>query len=105
MGEITPQAANERLGGCNPPLLLDIREEWELMLASLSAAVHIPMGQIHDRLGELDREREIVVMCHHGRRSRQVVAFLKQNGFSNVFNLTGGIVAWARDVDPDIPDY
>jgi rhodanese-related sulfurtransferase len=84
--------------------LLDVREEWELGVASVPDVVHIPMGEIADRLGELDRSREVVVLCRSGRRSLQVANFLQQNGFQAV-NLAGGILAWSRELDATIPTY
>lgn len=87
------------------PRVLDVREPWELALARVEMTVDIPMGQIPDRLGELDPSETMVVMCHHGNRSRQVAIFLKQRGFSRVINLAGGIDAWSTEVDPAIPRY
>lgn len=103
--ELTPAALQPRLDDDDAPLLLDVREPWELTLAALPQALNIPMAQLPDRLGELDRSREIVVMCHHGSRSLQVAVFLKHNGFESVFNLAGGIDAWSADVDPGVPLY
>ncbi len=105
MEEISPTDLLELLDGASQPLLLDIREPWELALASLPMTLNIPMGQLPERLHELDRERPIVVMCHHGNRSRQVVLFLEQSGFPRVINLCGGISAWSDVVDPTIPQY
>jgi rhodanese-related sulfurtransferase len=86
--------------------LLDVREDWETQLAPVPAAlVHIPMGQIPDRLGELDPQKPTVVICRSGGRSLEVARFLASHGFASVFNLTGGILAWSRDVDPTIPQY
>jgi rhodanese-related sulfurtransferase len=87
------------------PVLLDVREGWELETASIEGALHIPMGQIAQRAGGLDRGAEMVVLCHHGARSAQVVQFLGRLGFENVYNLTGGIDAWSLEVDPDVPRY
>ncbi len=84
--------------------MLDVREEWELGVASVPDVVHIPMGEVADRLGELDRGREVVVLCRSGRRSLQVANFLQQNGFQAV-NLAGGILAWSRELDATIPTY
>ena len=70
-----------------------------------TAIVHIPMGQIADRLGELDPKQETVVICRSGGRSLQVANFLERNGFATVANLTGGILAWSADLDPSIPRY
>jgi len=105
MEEISPTDLLALLGGPSQPLVLDIREPWELALASLPMTLNIPMGQLPERLNELDRERPIVVMCHHGNRSRQVVIFLEQSGFPRVINLSGGISAWSDVVDPAIPQY
>lgn len=86
-------------------VLLDVREPWELEIASVPGIVHIPMGQVPDRLGELDRSREIVVLCRSGGRSLQVARFLEAQGFGSVANLTGGILAWGRDLDPSLRAY
>ena len=87
------------------PVLLDIREPWELALASLPNAQHIPMGQVVTRVNEIDETRPIIVFCHHGVRSLQVVAFLWQLGMTDVHNLTGGIEAWSKTVDASINLY
>jgi len=88
-----------------PPAILDVREGWELALCSLAGALHIPLGELAARFGELDRDRPLVVMCHHGVRSRAAQAFLLAQGFSRVVNLAGGIDAWARRVDPSMATY
>lgn len=87
------------------PVLLDVREPWELATARLPGSLDIPMGEIPARLDELARDRHLIVMCHHGMRSLQVTMFLKHQGFQSVSNLAGGIDAWAREVDPSIPTY
>jgi rhodanese-related sulfurtransferase len=84
--------------------LLDVREEWELAVASVPGIVHIPMGQVAERLNELDRSRPVVVLCRSGRRSLEVAKLLQQNGFDAI-NLAGGILAWSRDLDATIPTY
>ncbi len=86
------------------PLLLDVREPWEVQTASLPAVTHIPMQQIPARVAELDGEREIVAICHHGARSMQVALFLERQGLK-VHNLAGGIDAWSREVDAGVPRY
>jgi rhodanese-related sulfurtransferase len=86
--------------------LLDVREDWETLLAPVPADVlHIPMGQIAERLAELDPTVETVVICRSGGRSLEVARLLAAQGFSSVANLEGGILAWSRDVDPKIPQY
>ncbi|MEO8467483.1 MAG: rhodanese-like domain-containing protein [Gammaproteobacteria bacterium] len=86
-------------------VLLDVREPVEVELASVQAALHIPMRDVPTRLMELDREAPIVVMCHTGRRSYMVAQYLVGNGFSQVFNLRGGIDAWSTEIDPQVPRY
>ena len=92
-----------------PALLLDVREPWEVATASLQVSgvvtLNIPMQQIPARLAELDPAQPIVCFCHHGMRSAQVVAFLMQHGFADVYNLSGGIAAWSSHVDPRVPQY
>ena len=89
--------------------LLDVREPWEVELAALRladiATRHIPLSQVPERLAELDPSQPIVCICHHGVRSRQVVAFLERQGFESVYNLAGGIDAWSALVDPTVPRY
>jgi rhodanese-related sulfurtransferase len=106
--EITPAEFLARHQRGEALTLLDVREEWELAVASVPAGttgfVHIPMGDVSERIGELDRSKEVVVLCRSGRRSLEVARFLQQNGFSAV-NLAGGILAWSRDVDATIPTY
>jgi len=87
------------------PLLLDVREQWEFATCSIAGATLIPMNTIPARIEELDEDAEIVCICHHGARSMAVAAFLERHGFAKVSNLTGGIHAWALQVDPAMPKY
>jgi rhodanese-related sulfurtransferase len=104
--EITVQQFLERRAQGTPMTLLDVREEWEVRLSPApSEYLHIPMGQIPERSGEMDPAAQIVVMCRSGGRSMEVTRYLLRSGFANVSNLQGGIVAWSRDVDPTIPVY
>jgi|SRR5450631_2462527 len=104
--DMTPQEFLERRAGGADMTLLDVREDWETTLAPVPTdLVHIPMGQIAQRLGELNPERETVVICRSGGRSLQVARFLAAQGFGRVSNLVGGILAWSRDIDPKIPQY
>jgi rhodanese-related sulfurtransferase len=86
-------------------VLLDVREPAELEMASVASALHIPMREIPARLTELDRDTPLVVMCHSGGRSRRVAEYLLANGFSRVFNLSGGIDAWSTQLDSHVPRY
>ncbi len=96
-------------GGATPPVVLDVREPWELQTASVSAdgfsLLTIPMNQLPARLGELDPARPVACLCHHGARSQRVALFLAQNGFRQVANVSGGIEAWSRELDPTVPRY
>lgn len=91
------------LASSQPPVLPDVREDRELAIASLPAALHIPLDQVSGRMDELDNRRPVVVMCRSGARSMQVAAYLVQNGCPRVFNLQGGILAWSEQVDQSIP--
>ncbi|WP_291917737.1 rhodanese-like domain-containing protein [Limnohabitans sp.] len=90
------------------PVLLDVREGWEVQTASAKPEaldlLHMPMQTIPARLHELDKTRPIACLCHHGGRSMQVASFLMQHGFE-VVNVAGGIHAWSAQVDPSIPVY
>ncbi len=88
-----------------PPLLLDVREPWEFKYCQIEGSRSIPMREIPQAAQELDPEQEIVVICHHGVRSMQVAYFLEHAGFSKIINLTGGVAAWAQEVDPRMPVY
>ncbi|MEJ0037384.1 MAG: rhodanese-like domain-containing protein [Gammaproteobacteria bacterium] len=105
VNEITASELKARREAGTGPLVIDVREKAELDVARIPDVLHIPMGEIPARLGELDRHQEIVVMCRSGGRSMQVARFLDHNGFESVANLTGGILAWSRDVDPSVPAY
>ena len=87
------------------PILLDVREPWEWQLARIEGSRHIPMRDIPGRSEELDKTQPTVVICHHGVRSLQVVAFLERQGYERVYNIAGGIDAWAREVDASVPLY
>ena len=90
-------------------LLLDVREAWEVALARIDlagqAALHIPMNDIPQRLGEISAAQPVVCICHHGMRSAQVVAFLQQRGYPRVYNLAGGVDAWSTQIDHAVPQY
>jgi rhodanese-related sulfurtransferase len=103
--EMTPREFTDRAAIGTAPFLLDVREGWELALAAVPAAVHIPMGDVPGRLTEIPRDREVVVMCKGGARSMTVARFLEAQGYTEVANLTGGILAWSAEVDPSIATY
>jgi rhodanese-related sulfurtransferase len=104
--EISPSEFMQRRSAGEEMNLVDVREDWEVNLAPAPTKyLHIPMGQIAERIGELDASKETVVICRSGGRSMQVAHFLEQQSFKNVANLSGGILAWSRELDPRIPTY
>lgn len=86
-------------------VLLDVREDSELAICRIEGALHIPMGEIPERHEALPKDAPLVVLCHHGMRSLNVVQFLEAKGFENAINLSGGIHAWANEVEPDMARY
>jgi len=86
--------------------LLDVREPWEFETARISGSTHMPMGDVPARFQqELDPDHHIVVVCHHGVRSMNVAAWLRQQGFEKAQSLRGGIDRWSREIDPTVPIY
>jgi len=85
--------------------LLDVREPGEWDTCQIPGNVLIPLGQIPQRLAEIPKDKPIVAYCHHGRRSERALQFLQQHGYGNLRNLTGGIDAWASQVDPAMTRY
>ncbi len=103
--QLQPQALNLRLQNRDEIYLLDVREPWEFAHCAITGSVNLPMGEIVARAGEIPRDRTVVCICHHGMRSLQVAAYLKQHGVDAVENLAGGVEAWALQVDPEMPRY
>ncbi len=87
------------------PLIVDVREAWEHAICKLPEAKLFPMQEVSTRVNELPRDRDIVVVCHHGMRSYHVADFLLGEGFTRLYNLSGGMAAWAAEVDPQMPQY
>jgi len=99
--EIAPEELESLLNSGSGVVVLDVREAWEVQTAKVADSVHIPMGDVPARFRqELDPEKHIVVICHHGVRS-----LLRQQGFEKVQSLRGGIDRWARQIDPRVPLY
>lgn len=101
--DVAELAAMRREG--RPVAVLDIREPWEVAICGLAGSLCIPMDEIAGRVGELPRDRPLVVLCHHGMRSLQVTLWLRSKGFESAVNLRGGIDAWARQIDPAMATY
>ena len=94
-----------RLASDGAPFLLDVREPWEWLISSLEprGACLIPLGELEGRMDEVPRDRSVVVYCRSGQRSLTAARRLTEAGFADVANLTGGMLAWARDVEPGLP--
>lgn len=102
--QITPTELKQRLDAGEEILVLDVREPFEYQIANIGGTL-IPLNEVPQRLGEIEREREIVVHCKSGGRSQRAAEFLAQAGYAKVSNLAGGITAWSNEVDPTVPKY
>jgi sulfur-carrier protein adenylyltransferase/sulfurtransferase len=103
--DISATELDQRLQQGNHLTLLDVREPHELEISALPGAENIPLGQLASRLSELDSADEMVIFCKAGTRSARALELLLSAGFRKVKNLKGGINAWARDIDPNLPIY
>lgn len=107
MQQLSVQQLDEWLrdGSRSQPVLLDVREHVEFGICHLPGSQHIPMHEITQRTNELDDDVPLVVICHHGMRSMQVAMYLQRLGFEQLYNLHGGIDAWAREIDASMARY
>ena len=106
MSEITATELKQRLDRGDDIQIIDVREADEVAIAKLPNSNHIPLGQVINRMGEIDSNRETVVHCKMGGRSARAIDALKRSGFSgSLINLKGGITAWSNEVDPTVPKY
>jgi len=102
---ISPKELKARLDKGDKLVLMDVREDWEYSLAKLEGSILIPLGTLPQSLAQLNRDSEIIAICHHGMRSADATNFLLQQGFQNVKNLVGGIDAWSTQIDGTISRY
>lgn len=105
VSEINVQELKSKLDNNEDFLLLDVRQANELEVSKIDAAVNIEMNTVPNVIDDFDESKEIVVMCRSGMRSMQVAVFLQNQGFENVKNLRGGILAWADQIDPTMQSY
>jgi rhodanese-related sulfurtransferase len=104
--EITVAQTKDLLASAQPPVLLDVREQWEYDTAHIEGATLIPMNEVPARaFTELDEDSPILVLCHHGARSLSVAVWLRNQGFEQAQSVAGGIDAWSRTIDPTVPRY
>ena len=102
--QLSPTSLAAALASPTPPLVIDVREPWELGIARLDGATHMPLDTIPDRVDDIPRDRDVVFVCHHGARSNAAAEWLARQGV-RAQNLAGGIDAWSREVDPSVPRY
>ena len=105
VAEMSPTELKRKMDAGEPFELIDVREPFEYEIARIEGSKLIPMGEITERLDELEREGPIIVHCHSGKRSAQTVRLLQQRGFTKIYNLEGGIDAWSDHIDPSVPKY
>ena len=106
MPEITATELKQRLDNGEDIQIVDVRESFEVAIAKIPDTVHIPLGEVVNRMAEIDPNRETVVHCKGGVRSAKAIEALKRSGFTgNLINLKGGIMAWSNEVDPTVPKY
>jgi rhodanese-related sulfurtransferase len=105
MDTISATELAQRLAQGDVLSLVDVREPWEFALARIDGAINIPLGSLPTRWQEIDTTRPVVAICHHGMRSAQACRYLAHQGIASLINLTGGVAAWAEDVDPVMPQY
>ena len=102
--QLSVKELKKRMDAGENLFILDVREPFEYRIANIGGKL-IPQNEVPERIGEIDRNQEIIVQCKSGGRSQRIAEFLKQSGFPNVANLAGGILAWSDEVDPRVPKY
>ena len=106
MEEITPTELKQRLDNGEDIQIVDVREDNEVAFCRIPNSIHIPLGQVLNRMDEIDPSRETVVHCKMGGRSARAIEALKHSGFQGkLINLKGGILRWSDEVDPSVPKY
>lgn len=105
--ELAPEALQQWMADATrvAPIVIDVRDDWELEICKLPGARSVPMHEVAERLDEIPRDHDLVLVCHHGMRSLHIARFLAESGYTRLFNLSGGIAAWAETVDPAMPVY
>jgi rhodanese-related sulfurtransferase len=105
MKEITVQELKAKMDAKEDFQFIDVREPHEVEIAEIGAEL-IPMGEILSQIDKISRDKTVVIHCRSGARSGTIVQALEtQHGFKNLYNLKGGILAWSREIDPNVPQY
>ena len=102
---MTVRELKDRMDRGDDPVVIDVREEYERAICSIPGTRHIPFAQLAERLSELDPNAEVVIHCRSGGRSSRAVAMMKERGFRNARNLSGGVIAWVTEIDPSQTKY
>lgn len=105
MKEVTVAELKAKMDANEDFQLVDVRETNEYEYCNIAGSLLIPMGEILNRIDEVDRNKEVIIHCKSGGRSGSIVNALMARGFNNVVNLRGGIIAWAKEIDPSTPTY
>ena len=106
MEQITSTELKQRMDNGDDIQIVDVREDFEVAMGQIPNAIHIPLGQVLNRMGEIDPTRETVVYCKMGGRSARAIDALQRSGYSGkLINLQGGIIGWSNEVDPSLPKY
>ena len=103
--EISVQTLNQKINNNEIFSLIDVREIKELEISKISQALHIPMNTIPDNLNNIESTKPVIIMCKSGGRSAQVCEYLQNQGYSNIYNLKGGIISWALEIDSNMNIY
>jgi adenylyltransferase/sulfurtransferase len=106
MEEMTPTELKQRLDKGDDIQIIDVREDYEVAISRIPNSIHIPLGQVLNRMNEIDPKRETVMHCKMGGRSARAIEALKRLGFEGkLINLKDGIIGWSNEVDPSVPKY
>jgi rhodanese-related sulfurtransferase len=103
--QIDPREVKRRLDAGEQLLLVDVREPWEFDLCRIVGAKLVPLGSVPSNLPVFDQDDEVVIYCHHGKRSLDAVVWLRQQGVEGARSMAGGIERWSREIDPAVPRY
>ena len=105
MNSITVKELKNKFISKDQFFLIDIREPYEINIAKIKESIHIPMNEIPNEVKKFKQNDELVIMCRSGIRSELICNYLEENSFTKVYNLTGGIIAWSKEIDPEITIY
>ena len=104
MKEVSVTELQQMRDNHEPHQLIDVREPYEFDIANLGGEL-IPLAQVPDNLDKISRDQKVIVHCRSGARSGRIVQYLEQQGYTEVYNLKGGILAWSAEIDPSVPQY